>query len=103
MRCSRSREDFDRLLIPLDRFEPTGTFLVRAPIRLYQTVVWPNTCLGIDAPIMVIAGRLSVRIIGCLRKLAFPDKGRTQIGIAAIKPLGMIEDRSLLHGCTVLG
>jgi hypothetical protein len=52
---------------------------------------------------MVIAGRLSVRIIGCLRKLAFPDECRTQIGIAAIKPLGMIEHRSLLHDCTLLG
>jgi hypothetical protein len=52
---------------------------------------------------MVIAGRLSARIIGRLRKLAFPDECRTQIGIAAIKPLGMIEHLSPLHGCTSLG
>jgi hypothetical protein len=92
-----------RLPIHLDRFEPTAAILDRAQIRLYRTIVRPNARLGIDAPVMVIAGRLSARIRGRRRKLASPDERRTKMRVAAIKPRGMIERRSLFHGGTWLG
>lgn len=101
--CSELATAFGWLLIQLERFEPTGTLLDRASIRLHQTIVRPNACLGVDAPIMVIAGRLSAWIRGRLRELAFPHQCRTKIRVAAIKAHGMIENGSLLHDCTLPG
>jgi hypothetical protein len=81
-----------------------STIFDRTQVRLDQPVVRPYAGLRVNAPILIVDSRLSVRVHWrFLGELILPDEPGTDIPILAVEAHGVREHGKVLHGSTPAG